>query len=133
MRSMHPSLTAGPSEGAGDRQLVYLLRSGERTYVGATKCLPRRLRQHNGEIGGGARQTSRTGPWVVACTVTGFRTFGEALKFEHAWRREGRRCGGGRRGGIETRRAALDRLTLKERWSRTSPPAAEVPLEIAWS
>lgn len=119
--------------------VVYLLRCGARTYVGATLHLERRLRQHNGELAGGARQTARAcGAWSVACTVTGFRSFQEALKFEFAWRREGRREGRRREGcrrarGVPGRRAALEALTARERWSSTSPPAAEVPLAVSWA
>ena len=110
--------------------VVYLLTNGRRTYVGATLYLDRRLRQHNGEIRGGARQTSRgEGVWVLACKVSGFRTFNEALKFEYAWRREGRRI---RTRGLCGRREALAALVGKERWSSTSPPACDVPVVVTW-
>ena len=109
--------------------VVYLLRCGCRTYVGATLQLERRLRQHNGEIVGGARQTAKGGPWVLACRVSGFRSFNEALKFEFAWRREGRRR---RQRGCYARKESLVSLMKRERWSSTSPLASDVPLEVAW-
>ena len=125
-----PRFPPPPPPPSSSHPTVYLLLDGRRTYVGATLCLHRRLRQHNGEIGGGARRTSG-GSWTVACKVTGFRTFSEALKFEFAWRREGRR----RRGtgtGVRGRRSALESLVARERWSSTSPPACDVPLTVEW-
>ena len=53
---------------------VYLLLSTDHsTYVGATVDLDHRLRQHNGEISGGAKATSgRAGSWRRVCHVEGF-------------------------------------------------------------
>ena len=52
------------------------------TYVGATKNLKRRLRQHNGEIKGGAKYTRRSKSWRVLFHTKGFREWREALSFE---------------------------------------------------
>lgn len=60
---------------------VYLLVSGRRTYIGATTNLDRRLRQHNGEIRGGARST-RGRQWIVACYIAGFPNRSEAYRWE---------------------------------------------------
>ena len=114
------------------------------TYVGATVDVARRLRQHNGELAGGARRTTaRCAPrpkpggaegspqtWRVACTVGGFRTWSEALKFEFALRRVGARRV--RRWDLDGRRRALEVLLGMERWSSTSPPSADVPLSVQW-
>lgn len=45
--------------------LCYTLLShtGKHTYVGATCNLSRRVRQHNGEITGGAKATQSQRPW----------------------------------------------------------------------
>lgn len=56
---------------------VYLLQCDSRsTYVGATIDLEKRLRQHNGEIKGGARDTSikvnKGEKWDRVCYVEGF-------------------------------------------------------------
>jgi predicted GIY-YIG superfamily endonuclease len=46
---------------------VYVLLSADkgRTYVGITTDVARRLRQHNGEIVGGAKYTRAHRPWRV--------------------------------------------------------------------
>lgn len=51
---------------------VYVLvsRAG-RTYVGIARDVTRRLRQHNGELAGGARATRPGRPWRVAQVVAG--------------------------------------------------------------
>jgi len=53
------------------------------TYNGSTNNLKRRLRQHNGEISGGARYTSRCkGGWVFYAVVSGFKDHKNALSCE---------------------------------------------------
>ena len=42
--------------------VVYILRNGKSLYVGATIDLSHRIRQHNGELSGGAHRTSTKGP-----------------------------------------------------------------------
>lgn len=109
--------------------VVYLLRNeAGRTYVGSTCALPRRLRQHNGELAGGARQTAGRGPWTVAKVVRGFHQRREALQFEFAWRRvhRRRRCAY----TLAGRERSLTCLLALARWSRNAPPAEEVPLVV---
>lgn len=71
----------------GDAYNVYLLATPTgRTYIGSTFELARRLRQHNGEIKGGAWRTKRAaGSWRRVCHVAGFTSRKEALQFEWAW------------------------------------------------
>ena len=71
--------------------MVYVLRSAragvpERGvyYVGCTTNLARRLRQHNGELAGGARFTRRGRPWAVARVYGPFAGRGEAQRAERA-------------------------------------------------
>lgn len=70
---------------------VYLLtpRTAEgflcQSYVGFTTDLGRRLRQHNREIKGGAKKTSRHEDWEFVCHVTGFPSQTAALQFEWMW------------------------------------------------
>lgn len=60
---------------------VYLLRSGNRTYIGSTTDPRRRLRQHNGEIVGGARAT-RGKTWQLMCWLEGFPNRSVACRWE---------------------------------------------------
>jgi len=54
------------------------------TYNGSTNNLIRRLRQHNGEIVGGAKATRGKGPWKYISIWEGFSSHKEALSCE--WR-----------------------------------------------
>jgi len=76
---------------------VYLLSSTQGgTYVGATVDLKHRLRQHNGEIKGGAKATSdRAGSWRRVCHVEGFADECAALQFEWAWKHWTKKFKGG--------------------------------------
>jgi len=75
---------------------VYLLICNSKsTYVGATVDLNRRLRQHNGELVGGAKATKikvkKGEVWERACHVSEFPTWQAALQFEWRWKRLGRK------------------------------------------
>ncbi len=63
---------------------VYVLHSArlERTYVGITTDLDRRLAQHNGERAGGARATRPGRPWTLAASYGPYETRGEATRVE---------------------------------------------------
>lgn len=104
--------------------LVYCLQSHthpKRTYIGCTNCFPRRLRQHNGEITGGARYTRGTGPWKPVFHVTGL-LHSEALKLEYALKKK--RVRG--KAGIAGRRATLEKCMQLERWTGTAPPVKSI-------
>jgi len=66
---------------------VYLLQdiNSQRTYVGATLDIHRRLLQHNGVQSGGAKATSGR-QWSRICHVTGFPHERAALQFEWKWK-----------------------------------------------
>jgi predicted GIY-YIG superfamily endonuclease len=53
------------------------------TYVGATQRLSRRLRQHNGNISGGARTTRAHRPWKFLFTIHCMNQR-QAFQLEHA-------------------------------------------------
>lgn len=74
----------------------YVLRSddGRGRYVGMTVDPARRIRQHNGELVGGARRTRTGRPWTFAALFWGFRDIRDAMRAE--WRLK--RLGRGRRG-----------------------------------
>lgn len=86
--------------------LVYCLQStknAQRTYVGCTNNMSRRLRQHNGEIVGGARYTSAKSsrPWKIVFIVQNL-TRTEAMRLE--WKLKHKRASrlSGLSGRIET-------------------------------
>lgn len=62
---------------------VYLLSNDTgRTYIGSTTDPQRRLRQHNGEIVGGARSTRGKGPWHMVLYIHGFENRSSACRWE---------------------------------------------------
>ena len=65
----------------------YILRSlndshPNRTYVGSTNDIHRRLRQHNRELVGGAKATAVGTPYEHYCIITGFPNHRSALRCE---------------------------------------------------
>ncbi|KAK2351565.1 structure-specific endonuclease subunit slx1 [Trifolium repens] len=68
---------------------VYLILSTNhpiKTYVGVTTNFPRRLKEHNGELKGGAKASRAGRPWICACIVCGFTNRSEACVFESKWK-----------------------------------------------
>ncbi|GMI73901.1 hypothetical protein like AT5G43210 [Hibiscus trionum] len=68
---------------------VYLILSTNapiKTYVGVTNNFSRRLKQHNGELSGGAKASRAGRPWVCACLIRGFDNQSEACEFESKWK-----------------------------------------------
>ena len=105
---------------------VYLLLcSDNSTYVGATKNLKRRLRQHNGEIKGGATITTsklKSGNnWIRACYVTGFPDWRAALQFEWRWKQISRKLNISNK-PIERRMEALNKLLALNQSTTKSVP-----------
>lgn len=96
------------------------------TYVGITNNFARRLRQHNGEIKGGARYTRRYRPWRPFIQVTGFRSKREVLQFEWAMKHKRK----GKRGGKQGRIKTLEYLLSVERWCKKAPRTCELNLTV---
>ena len=121
--------TPTPTEGAS---YVYLLVSSTtgNTYVGATVNLERRLRQHNGEISGGARRTTsrvaKGETWTRAAYVSGFPDWTAALQFEWRWKQLSRKLSGTAT-PLEKRMQALDQLLALERSTTKAVPYADWP------
>ena len=93
---------------------VYVLRShAGRTYVGSTTDPPRRLRQHNGEIRGGAKCTRGGRPWALVKVYGPYAGRPPALRAELSLKK-------GKRGDGRTRWCAADSPHFCD-----SPEAAE--------
>jgi len=118
---------------------VYMLVStdNQSTYIGATKDLERRLRQHNKEIKGGAHATGMkvaTGQqWTRCCYVSGFPTWQSALQFEWRWKQITRKLHG--MPGltpVQRRMMALEELCKLEKSTEKAIPYSEwtTPLEV---
>lgn len=93
------------------------------TYIGKTNNLERRLRQHNGEICGGAKYTRKGRPWTHYLYVSGFENASQALCFEWAWKHKRAR-------GVKGIVNGLQRVCNKVRWTRKCPDASTIPLVI---
>lgn len=104
---------------------VYWIQSASRAYIGATVDLRKRLRQHNGELVGGAARTRNRGPWKYQMVVSGFRTWREALQYEWAAKYHTKACR-----GIKSRRDAIEALNARTQWTSNAPLASDVPLVV---
>ncbi|KAK3000949.1 hypothetical protein RJ639_021400 [Escallonia herrerae] len=105
---------------------VYLILSTNtpiKTYVGVTTNFSRRLKQHNGELRGGAKASRAGRPWVCACIIRGFKDKSRACEFESRWkitsRKQSRRKTPNEKGSqadngslqlLQHRHAALDKV-----------------------
>jgi predicted GIY-YIG superfamily endonuclease len=108
----------------------YLLQSipnPRRTYVGYTVDPKRRLRQHNGEIKGGAKKTRKGRPWRMICYIGGFPDERTALQFEYANHHP--KCKGS---GLGWRLRNMERFLRDGGWTRTSPPIHTLSLTLNW-
>jgi predicted GIY-YIG superfamily endonuclease len=54
------------------------------TYVGCSTDVLRRIKQHNGELSGGARSTHGKGPWILRAVFGPYSGRGQAMKAEYA-------------------------------------------------
>ena len=113
---------------------VYLLECSDcSTYVGATVDLNRRLRQHNGEIKGGAYATTTKVAqgklWRRVCYVKGFPLWQTALQFEWRWKQLSRKIN---LPPLEKRQKALDRLLSLDRPTTKAIPYSEWTPEVIY-
>ncbi len=92
---------------------VYIIYSGNNTYVGSTNNLVRRLRQHNGEIVGGAKATKKATDWKYLAYITGFKDHKNCLSCE--WRLK--HPVGTKSYGVSGRIKALNSILTLDKWS----------------
>ena len=104
--------------------LVYILKSDNYSYVGMTNDFFRRYRQHNKEIKGGAKYTSKREGWYPICIIDGFETMKEACQCE--WAVKHSRKLRGPSGRVQH----VSNLLKKERWTSKSPNINDQNLTI---
>ena len=105
----------------------YIIVNRRCTYAGVSPTPERRLRQHNGEIKGGAKYPlSRGAGWEHVCLVSGFPDKIAAMQFEWAVKHAGTKG----QGGLKVRMSKLAEVLGRSRWTSKSPDAASVPLRI---
>nr|QBK91082.1 MAG: GIY-YIG catalytic domain protein [Pithovirus LCPAC202] len=107
----------------------YLLRSmsrPRRTYFGVTLNLSTRIRQHNGEITGGAKATRSGRPWKIIAYISGFISRIEALRFEWRVHHPGIRWS-----GLKGRIKAISKVITEQKWL-LGPKYGDRNLTISW-
>eukprot|EP00742_Colponemidia_sp_Colp-10_P014404 GILJ01016357.1.p1 GENE.GILJ01016357.1~~GILJ01016357.1.p1 ORF type:complete len:195 (-),score=20.95 GILJ01016357.1:41-625(-) len=125
-----------------DKNICYILRSHttnppcNKTYCGKTNRYKERLREHNGEVVGGAYFTRAHRPWRPLCYISGFQNQRQALQFEKAVKVAKPRkslvlppksCG-----RYHKRMYALMTVLQRDKWSQRGPSKADVPLHVTW-
>ncbi|KAM7472551.1 hypothetical protein LguiA_010734 [Lonicera macranthoides] len=88
-KSLAKNSSSSSSSSPSSAWSVYLILSTNipiKTYVGVTTNFPRRLKQHNGEMKGGAKASRSGRPWVCACLIQGFEDKSKACEFESKWK-----------------------------------------------
>ena len=109
--------------------IFYIIKNKNCTYAGVSPDPVRRLRQHNGEIKGGAKYTTSKGPgWEHICLVSGFHNKIQSMQFEWAVKHVRPRDAG----GIKNRISKLYTVLNKAQWTSKAPPASTVTLELEW-
>ena len=109
--------------------IFYIIVNKTSTYAGVSPDPIRRLRQHNGEICGGAKYTTSKGNgWKHMCLVKGFQTKQQALQFEWAVKHVAPR----NKGGIAQRTTKLCKVLCQSKWTSNSVDADTVPLTVEW-
>jgi predicted GIY-YIG superfamily endonuclease len=107
-----------------------LIASNGNSYIGATVDLDRRLRQHNGEITGGAVatkiQVKKGETWQRACYVKGMPDWRTALQVEWRWKQLSRKLPKNKL-PLERRLMALSQLLALEQ------PTTKAVLYTQWT
>ena len=120
-----------------------------KSYIGASVDIHKRLRQHNGEIKGGARATHYGRPRTRVCHVQGFPNERTALQFEWKWKSLSS-TGSKRKkvyvkksenpfSKVNVKHAALKKrlvglwmLSMCEKYTYNAPLSKTIPVKIVW-
>lgn len=110
--------------------MFYIIQNGRWTYAGVSPDPARRLRQHNGEIKGGAKYPLSRGPgWQHVCLIEGFPNKITAMQFEWAVKH----CAPRTKGGVKARFEKLAEVLSREKWTSKSPHADTISLSVHFS
>jgi len=97
----------------------YILQNddNQRTYNGYTVNTAKRLRQHNGELSGGARSTKCSTTWKYICIVSGFPDKINALQCEWRIRKPSNKRRAREYRGPEGRIKGLNHVLHLDKWT----------------
>lgn len=115
------------------RHICYFLKSLSqpwRFYFGYTVDIDRRIRQHNGEIKGGAKRTRKGRPWKVVCYISGFPDQTTALQFE--WRLHHPLTKKKSKKGVERALDIITEVISMDQWTSNSIMSSDIHLTIHW-
>jgi predicted GIY-YIG superfamily endonuclease len=123
---------------------IIVSHNSNKTYVGITNNFEKRLRQHNGELVGGAKYTHDGRPWRLAAMIKGFQEHKQVLQFEWALKYETKSINKYRYektiygttkkiiSPLYRRGLALMKLIKKDKWTSLSIESSYIPLKICW-
>jgi predicted GIY-YIG superfamily endonuclease len=120
--------------------------TADRTYVGYTKDIRHRMRQHKGELADKTKRTRWGKPWNLVGYLSGFPDASTALQFEFAWhhcKKIGKNKVNKLRSTkenygypgpwcIQGRICALEILLDSERATKKAPLTANLSLRMYW-
>ena len=101
--------------------VVYLISSGNLSYIGMTNDFFKRWKQHNGLLSGGAKYTSRRHDWTPLCIIDGFPTKSQAMQCE--WKLKRSR-------GYLNRVNFISYMMTQSKWTKSSPFIKDQPLQV---
>lgn len=112
---------------------ILISNTNTRTYIGCSNNINRRLRQHNGEIVGGAKATRKGRPWRHICEISGF-TKSMALCCE--WRLKRRKACNSNKlvpfCGVNNKIKNLYDVLNLEKYTKKCELSKEMPIKLTW-
>ncbi|RAL53857.1 unnamed protein product [Cuscuta campestris] len=113
-----PSTSASKSNSPWSVYLILSTNPPIKTYVGVTTNFTRRLKQHNGDLKGGAKASRSGRPWICACLIGGFKDRSEACTFESRWKQLSKKLARkGKSNGLQKLEETKSVVLLKHRYA----------------
>ncbi|VFQ61450.1 unnamed protein product [Cuscuta campestris] len=113
-----PSTSASKSNSPWSVYLILSTNPPIKTYVGVTTNFTRRLKQHNGDLKGGAKASRSGRPWICACLIGGFKDRSEACTFESRWKQLSKKLPRkGKSNGLQKLEETKSVVLLKHRYA----------------